>query len=327
MHSMASAWSDPRWERIRELQLAKEQHVTRQHVVSRVLLQRFTAPGKGSSGKQLEVFDLAHPERPPRLKGPRGCGWVENFASFASGSLEVLWGQTEQRAPAALAAVDERRPFDDPSHGDVLRDLVALHLVRSIRFQRVHHNALLRTLERLKRNLVEENGEILKQVVQRDYGLHITGQGAMEFFADRVLERTERAYSAGQLFRVSLESMFSKVRQAIAKDWQLEVLTPQDGPFIIGDTPAVTLRIDKKVTFGMALGDAHSVLLPVGPRRMLALGPENVLGTLALHKVIMSNAAQVLAADRYVFAQPGSNMQRFIRRAGARRASSGQASE
>jgi hypothetical protein len=83
--------------RIRELApQASAGHVSGQHVVSKVILSRFagvSGPGAGL----LYPFRLRYPDARHRLLGPDGCGKVPDFISYASGSAERLWNQTEDR--------------------------------------------------------------------------------------------------------------------------------------------------------------------------------------------------------------------------------------
>ncbi|MGK5695091.1 hypothetical protein ACSNOJ_19670 [Streptomyces sp. URMC 128] len=55
---------------------------------------------------------------------------------------------------------------------------------------------------------------------------------------------------------------------------------PETGQFLIGDNPAVTIRREgNTTTYGTAFGDAHALVLSIGPRHLLVLDPQNVIGT------------------------------------------------
>lgn len=97
----------------------------------------------------------------------------------------------------------------------------------------------------------------------------------------------------------------------MASTWGVEVLIPETGQFLIGDNPAVTLRTEGSTTYGMAFGEAHTLVLPIGPRHLLALGPENVMGTVPRALVDRINTVQVHAAERYVYMHPKSGLQEF----------------
>ncbi|MFG3384582.1 DUF4238 domain-containing protein [Streptomyces sp. NPDC047999] len=295
--------------------MSEAQRVSRQHLVSQVLLKRFTMPGERSSGWQLISFDLDHPERHHKRKGPRECGWVEDFVSFDSVAAEDLWRQIEQRVPDTFAAVEAGTPFDDPKHAGILRDLATLHLVRSHRYRDVHRDAYERAREGVRSGLLQNYEGQLGREALRKTGLHLTGPQALGAFADRLIESSTPAqdHASGKLFRLSIEEMFQKVR-AKASNWQIEILTPQNGQFLIGDSPAITLRRDGKGTeYGMAFGDAHTVVLPLGPRHLLALGPQNVISQVPKALVDELNAVQVLAARRYVYFHPRSGLESFVK--------------
>ncbi|MET8680934.1 DUF4238 domain-containing protein [Streptomyces sp. NPDC004647] len=295
--------------------MSEVQRVSRQHLVSQVLLKRFAMPGARSSGWQLVPFDLDYPERHHKLKSPRACGWVEDFVSFDSASAEDLWRQIEQRVPEAFAAVDAGTPFEDPQHAGILRDLATLHLVRSHRYRYVYRNSFVKARDDVRSGLLRNYAEQLRTEALRETGLHLAGSQVLGVFADRMIESSVPAqeHASGKLFRVSIEEMFQKIR-AKADSWQLEIITPQEGQFLISDTPAITLRRDEKGTeYGMAFGDAHTVVLPLDPHHLLALGPQN--RSLQVPKALVDelNAVQVLAANRYVYLHPRSGLESFVK--------------
>jgi hypothetical protein len=300
------------------------QQTSQQHLVSQVLLKEFTVPS-GSSGRQLLAVDLHHPQRHHKLRTTSGCGWVKDFVAFESSSAEQLWGRIEGRVTAALDAVRRGTPFADPTHAEILRDLVVLHYVRSYQYRRVHTGAFERARANVGRNLARKLPQQLAREAFRETGLHLTGREALEAYAQRVVARSEmvRDYESGKLFRTSIEKMFGKV-QKMASTWQVEILAPESGQFLIGDNPGVTVRHDApgQWEYGMAFGDAMSMVLPVGPRCLLALGPQNVTGTVTAAAVEAFNAVQVLAAERFVYMHPRSGLEAFAAKAAQQRPAS-----
>ncbi|MFE3143365.1 DUF4238 domain-containing protein [Streptomyces scopuliridis] len=293
----------------------KAAQISRQHLVSQVLLKQFTMPGPKGSGWQLLPFDVCNPERRSKLKSPRACGWAEDFVAFDSASAEELWGSVETRAPAALAAVQAGTPFADPSHVEALRDLVVLHYVRSHRYRGVYTNAFETASVNLRSELVRQFPEPLRREALRQTGLHLADPGSLRVFAERLIKQSEvtHDFGSGKLFRTSIENMFDKVR-AMAAKWNLEVLTPESGQFLVGDNPGVSVRTDTTpFSYNMAFGDAHSIILPVSPRHLLALGPKNMLGNIPRPLVNEINAIQILAADHYVYMHPRSGLETFAK--------------
>lgn len=271
--------------------------------------------GPKGSGWQLQPFDVCNPERRLKLKGPGACGAAKDFVAFDSASAEELWGSVETRVPAALAAVQACTPFSDPVHVEVLRDLIVLHYVRSHRYRGVYSNAFETVRVNVRSELIRQYPEDVRRAALRQTGFHLPGSGSLGSFAERLIEQSEvtQDFGTGKLFRTSIENMFNKVR-AMASKWQLEVLTPENGQFLIGDSPAVTVRTDSMpFSYNMAFGDAHAIVLPIGPRHLLALGPKNLLGTIPQALVDEANTVQILAADRYAYMHPRSGLETFAR--------------
>jgi hypothetical protein len=97
----------------------------------------------------------------------------------------------------------------------------------------------------------------------------------------------------------------------------LEILTPRgSGEFLIGDVPALTVRADRAevgVLGGIALADAQSVFLPLGPRHVAALGQADRTIQLAPGQVAEANARQLSAAIDYVYLRPDSPLMSTVR--------------
>ncbi|MEU0521105.1 DUF4238 domain-containing protein [Streptosporangium sp. NPDC006007] len=288
------------------------QHVSRQHVVSQVLLKQFAVPRPKSSGLQLIKFDLDYPERSQKPKSPRACGWVEDFVRIESASAENLWGRVEQEVPPTLMAVHDGTVFNDPKHAETLRNLIAVHMVRSHRYHKVHHNAFSDVYKRLRTTLLRNNEELLRVEALRETGLHLPGPHTLGAYLDRIMENSTptKDHKSGRLFRNNIEEMFDKIRFFLAK-FKIEIIAPESGAFIIGDNPAITMRHDG--TYNMAIGDAHTVVLPIGPKHLIALGPNNLIGSIPKSKVDDLNKLQAIAANRHVFFRPDSETEKFVR--------------
>ncbi|MEU6215580.1 DUF4238 domain-containing protein [Streptomyces sp. NPDC047023] len=305
--------SDPFWSRVRELEHTPGRPVHRQHLVSRVLLKRFTQPGSRGAGPQLYPFDLRHPHQPHKLKGPAGCGWVQDFVPFASGTLEAVWARTEQTLPRAFASLDAGKLFDEPEHHPVLRDLVALHWVRSYFYRDAFARIYTDFRAHSRRWFLTSGQELIRAAALQEYGLHITGAQGLEHTTDELLRPTDELFESGALLRIRMEQMFQKVSERIATAG-LEIHTPVSGELLIGDTPAQTLRMDQgNRIYGVALGDATTMVIPLGPKHLLTLGRDHVQGVLLDEGRDVMNKLQILAATRHVYFRPGSRLERTVR--------------
>ncbi|MEU5046961.1 DUF4238 domain-containing protein [Streptomyces griseorubiginosus] len=299
----------------------KAAQIRRQHLVSKVLLKQFTEASSEGSGLQLRPVDVRNPERRTKLASPRTCGWADTFVAFDSASAEKLWDSVETRAHAAFEAVRAGTPFADPVHAEALRDLVVLHYVRSYRYRSVYTNAFESVSGKLRGQLVRQYPEQLRREALRQTRLHLDSPGSLGAFAERLIEQSEVAqeFESGKLFRTSIEGMFHKVRAEAAK-WRLEVLTPESGQFLVGDNPGVSVRTDAKpLTYNIAFKDAHSIVLPISPRHLLALGRDDLVGTIPRATVNDLNTVQIRAANQYVYMHPRSTRLETFARDTARR--------
>ncbi|MFJ1757777.1 DUF4238 domain-containing protein [Kitasatospora sp. NPDC088134] len=299
--------------RIAELRPQADRRVVGQHVISRVLLRRFAAP-IGSAGYQVLPFDLRHPARLHKVRGVGACGRMNNFAPFASASLEEVRGRLETQVPEAAKAVDRGDVFQSEQYVRVLKDLIALHWVRSLHFRAVHQQIFNEVYTEHRTALLTHKSGLLRAAVLQRYRLHLPGPAGLAAAADELLRPQVENFASGADFRVRIEEAFGKAKEIIGSTG-LEILVPEEGEFLLGDIPALTVCQDGGIrTYGMALGDSTGVVLPFGPRHLLVgRTPRNgfVAATAATVKDL--NHLQIEAARRHVYLRPHSALDGFVR--------------
>ena len=145
-------------------------------------------------------------------------------------------------------------------------------------------------------------------------GLYVVGAEGRRTLTDRMFADIVGKVDDGVLFRVRVEDLFRKVRGDL-RSAGLEILRPERGEFLIGDTPALTLGRDGRVRVlgGVSLGDAANVLLPLSPTCCAGLGPAHRTHRVPKDVVDRINTIQVQAAYRHVYFRPGSGLQTFVR--------------
>jgi hypothetical protein len=296
--------------RIRALQAAGPAvgHVTEQHLISKVLLKRF-AEHSGPYRGLICPFRLEYPRARHRLLGPGGCAKVDNFVAWASASVERLWKQTEDRLADALAAMEEGTLFASAGHASVIKSAIALHFARSKATRVIHARVWAETVERGRRRWNTEHRQLLAYWFYREKGLYPAGEEAWGIFADELLALSHSLAGSGALLRERIESLYLNAR-AMTDVAGLEILTPRGGgEFLIGDVPALTVRAGHAgvgVLGGIALAEAQSVFLPLGPRHAAALGRADTIIHLTSGQVAEVNARQLRGAIDYVYLRPGS---------------------
>jgi len=301
--------------RIRELApQASAGHVSGQHVVSKVILSRF-ADVSGPGAGLLYPFRLRYPDARHRLLGPDGCGKVPDFISYASGSAERLWKQTEDRLHDALAALDSGTLSASAMHQEAIKDAIALHYARSTAARIVHFRTFVQVYAASRALWMTDWRPGLEAAFYRAKGFYAAGEQALGRFLDEVMQPSLDMAASGQLFRVRAEEIYRQARARISGS-ALEILSPGDSEFLIGDVPALTIRRgcpQPGVAAGIALGDASTVIMPLGPRHLAALARTSLTAQLTLEQVAAANTYQVKGAAEYVWLRPGSGLEKFVR--------------
>lgn len=296
-----------------------------QHVVSRVLLRRFTAVTPHNA-QGLVKISLLRPVY-SSITGPNGSAKVRDFVPYASASLEAFWSTIETRFVDAFAALDNGSLFDE-THADrlsVVRDVAALHFIRTLQFKRMHSAAFEASVAEQK-EYWRTQPDMLLQYYRGQTGLIANGPGAVEHILDILFDKVTRQKMSGAMLREQIESSYKRIRSNL-ECYSVQVWTPidVDDEFLIGDAPAVLFDqrsgllgdvgslelLEPSVALLMPLGPKHTACLHRGPSIGYQPAPSDV--------VERANAAQIMAAESNVFARPGTAFEQFadeVRHAG-----------
>lgn len=121
-------------------------HITRQHVVSKVVLARFAVDGI------VEIEDVRKPGR-WRPKSPSAVGYVEDYVRHDSIGAEAVWQRTETLLATALNELDGGVVPEGGSRTEqAVKDCLALHWARSHSFKAAADKAW----ERVRRASIED---------------------------------------------------------------------------------------------------------------------------------------------------------------------------
>jgi hypothetical protein len=298
---------------MRALAAEEIQPVKDQHVVSRVVLKGFATPTAGQRGWQLGRYDKAR-RRELDPKGLNACGKVEGFVQYASGSAEALWQEVENRLDAAIKAAAAGRLHQDEAQVQAIKDGIALHLVRTPRYRRLHENSFVEAMRAVRKDMLENKQAMLKDGFRQRYGLEPAGVEALDALLHEYFEKWAGYEHSGALLRVSLEQNFYRVR-SVLDELTVEVLhVPSGGELIISDAPAFTFRNEANgsIALQMAIGDSHGIGLPITSKCFVAISPEPRDEQMAPGVVETLNRIQVEVAERQLYYRPGSAVKGFI---------------
>ncbi len=285
-----------------------------QHVVSKVVLRRFVGVD-GEGDGLLYPFRLRYPNARHRLLGPDGCGKIKNFVAYASASAERLWKKTEDKLPDALAAMDDGTLLSSPGHLATVKDAIALHYARSEATRIVHVRIFIQAAAASRNLWLTDWRPRLEAAFYQAKGFYAVGDQALGRFLDEVMQPNLDRAASGKLFRARIEDIYLKARAFVSSSG-LEVLTSGSSEFLIGDVPALTIPRDGTglgALGGTALGDARTVIMPLGPRHLVALARTSISAELTPDQVASANAYQARGALDYVYFRPGSGLEHFVR--------------
>lgn len=248
--------------------MADARHVTKQHVVSQVVLTQFAIDGL------LEAEDARQPGR-WRAKAPGAVGYVRDYVRYDSGSAEALWGTVETRLHDAFVELgDGGVPQRGSGAEAALRDCVALHWARS--------DAVRAVAERAWQQV--RQGGLASQAARPDVlaELHrrATGLPAGPDDLNAVNERLHQGppeIASGEYFSTRVREFFEFARDRFdGLSIQVGRCADGAGDLLLSDRPVVTpsrTRSGLNPEQGVALGDADAVGMPIGPRLFVSLHP------------------------------------------------------
>lgn len=241
--------------------------IKRQHVVSRVVIARFAVDGL------VEVEDVRKPGR-WRPKSPSAVGYVEDYVRHDSAGAEAVWQRTETLLATALDELDGGvAPARGSRTEQTVKDCLALHWARSHSFKAAADKAW----ERVRRASLEDlarRPELLARVFAQRTGRDDPTAEDLADVNDDLHQGPDDVVD-GRHFSERVRHFYAEA-QAKFTDRSLEVgrCLPNTQDLVISDNPVVTPSRRKSglnAEQGVALGDAHAVGMPLGPRLFVSL--------------------------------------------------------
>ena len=282
-------------------------HHRRQHLVSRVVIARFSDQG------QVMRFEFDSGKLEPR--SPATCMYMPLFISAAPAAAEQLWGSVENRLPAALAAVDDASILSRPDCIATIKDCIAMHLARSKGMAWTREESLQRAAAKLKVEMMTNHRQWLLDRFRRRYGVVGVGFQAMERAADDFIEQAAPLVNTAETFWASVRELFELFKAFFGKQ-QLEIASPESGEFLLGDFPAVALPKSQQPLggprWGVPVDEAATVVMPLGPKHLVGLGPAPRFESVFPADVDKLNQVQAMNAFHEVCFRPGASLDAFV---------------
>jgi hypothetical protein len=289
-----------------------------QHVVSAVVLRQFHDPHRG----KLERLNVKRPEAREKLVNAKRTGFARDFLTYATVSAEARWQAIENDLPAALAAIDSgSEPLSD-EHRATIMGIVALHMARNIRYSAVHDTTWRELVDRERARSLTDPQLVasLRREFRERYGLHAAGAESLGTAYDGAVQEAVDNQLPDRVARFQVELKFFQL-SAWLRHASFQLLQPEGGEFIIGDSPTVLLDHDRQRFSGvwdLGLDSATHLAMPLRPdlavRVALDGGGQFTLDRIDETSVGEANELQVRTALHYVFYRPAEKRRQFVRR-------------
>lgn len=255
----------------------------RQHLISKVLLRRFTS---SAAGNLLRSFDLQYGNA--RLRHPSAVAWRDNFVAHDPLAIEAMWQETENRLTTALDAAEAGAVFESDATAETLKETIALHFMR--------------------RDLVKDSFETYLARAREGVAAPRDFPGDPDVFRTVVQARLDEA--AASTFAENIRSLSARAKQR-ALSGHLEV-GHSALPLLIGDGAVLSVRRDGGTGF-IPFSDASTHVLPVGRHHLIALAPHDNTFELPEDWARTLNEQHIVQADRHVFFHPDDDLEPFVR--------------
>lgn len=283
-----------------------------QHVISKVVLRKFTERIGAKQQRKLMVYDLK--DATARLYGADGAGYAADFVKIDSEATEAAWKKVEDKLGLAIDAAESGTVLSDPTLTEILRNAIALHFARSYQIRDIHEYAFDQTYTQMFDRLAATPQS--QDEFRRTYGLEPAGPEARLLGAQALLGGSRDLFSKGTLFRLRVQSIYETVCDLFQTSG-LEILVPlsSNKEFLIGDVPALTIDFKSGaagVAKGVTLDNANTIILPLAPRILVALGPTNGMGRAPDRLVDDLNLLQVREAKRFIHYRPQADFHSIL---------------
>jgi len=209
-------------------------------------------------------------------------------------------------------AIDDGTILGDAAVLEALRDLVAVHLARSTVVYRVHRRGVGEARLPLIENLAERPW-VERSFRERHHGLVPAGPEGRRLVVRELVDEQLGVLDGSSFEADRILDLFDQARRLLSGKPVELFRTPDGQQLLISDCPAQSTGPAGIGPLGGTPWDkAASIFMPVGPRTLVAFGPENSDEVLPIEAVEKLNSWQITAADRSVAWHPSAGLHAFV---------------
>jgi hypothetical protein len=252
-----------------------------------------------------------------------------DFVTHAPTATEQRWQATENRLPEFYSALADGTLLDNADTVGLAKEIIALHVVRSITRRAVHELVIERAHAGVVSDLLA-NPQALTIAFLRRTSLYPAGPQALQEQAEWDADRAVEALDSAAFWQERLMANIDELNSFMAPmSIQVFEVTNPSIEFLIADDPAPTLMagfFGLGPLAGVTYENATTIAMPVSPNFAVALisNPDWQIAT--QETVHFLNRVQLSYADQRVFYNPTGSLRALAEVApAARRARIGNA--
>lgn len=237
-------------------------------------------------------------------------------------ATEQRWQTTEDRLPSMYASLSDRTLLDQPDMVQLAKEVIALHVVRSLTRRAVHEVVVPRAREDLLRDLRQIPQDLSLAFLRRTK-LYLAGPEALETQAQWVADRAVLALDTPEFWQSRLMANIDELNVLLSRtNIQVFEAGEGSGEFMIADDPAPTMMAGHSglgPLAGVSYDRTTTIALPVSPKYAIALIEQPEWRDADSRTVHFLNCVQLSYAKERIFYSPLSGLRSLAERAPAAR--------
>lgn len=276
-----------------------------QHLVSRVLLRRWTRYGSKGPISGLDLRSLT--QRTDRVEK---FGGIEDANLKVPDRIERVWAnEVEMRLPHAFNQLDAGKLLDDPASINVIKNTIVLHWARGFALTELLASFIPGKADEIAASILENYSPT--QALKAITGLDLVSTNMEGLLRERIFLEFLKKLQAERFLDKQFLDMYRK-GQKLIEPYSLEVWHSEgNDQFLISDAPVVAYDKEEDrvgVLQGVAWNDADAMFMPLGPHHAVALAKKSSINKASVRVVEQLNVYQVRSALREVFFHPDSGL-------------------
>ncbi len=271
----------------------------RHHLVSRVLLKQWLGSHPNSSG--VSCYNIARDK--VELVAPKGISWrYEKLHPSNPHEFENFWQDIESKVESILCCINNGSMPQGDVWEDAIKDLMAIHLVRSIAYVRNHQMRFYSAIDNLDLSNVPD--DILGRAFTNTQDGMISSASVQKEPAHQDFRNYLKSkVKTGPYHPYAMHCMYPSFKKSIINRKCTLRRIPEalkNSTFLVGDCPVLPLTISDgqqavaTELFGPEIG---TYVFPIGPKVSVQLSNATSEQEASLTDIELLNELQIRSAE------------------------------